>query len=102
MTLLQLTLFPLLPTNAEMLQKFHYHLQTTMQLFLDMDLPTSLPTTWLKVVDHPVPGTLCKKYTKVPHSGKAVWTSKPCTLFRLQSVRRHAQSDIHEEATRQL
>ena len=43
----------------------------------------------------------CKKYTKVPHSGKAVWTSEPCTLFRLQSVRRHAQSHIHEEATRQ-
>ena len=56
----------------------------------DMDLPTSLPTTRLKVVDHPVPGmlcTLCKQYTKVPHSGKAVWTSEPCTLFCLQSVR---------------
>ena len=25
----------------------------------DMDVPTSLPTTRLKVVDHPVPGMLC-------------------------------------------
>ena len=32
----------------------------------DMDLPTSLPTTWLKVVDHPVPGMLCTLCKSTP------------------------------------
>ena len=45
----------------------------------DMDLPTSLPTIWLKVVDHPVPGmlcTLCKKYKKVPCIFKMIFLAK--------------------------
>ena len=45
----------------------------------DMDLPTSLPTTWLKVVDHSVPGmlcTLCKKYKKVPRIFKMIFLAK--------------------------
>ena len=41
----------------------------------DMDLPT----TWLKVVDHPVRGmlcTLCKKYKKVPRIFKMIFQVK--------------------------
>ena len=66
--------------------------------------PAALPSTWLQHVTEPVEEMkclLCIQYNKVPRSGKPVWTHEPCTLFRLQSVRRHASSVMHNEAARQ-
>ena len=62
-----------------------------------------LPTTWLKPVGESseVSGMLCtscRRYDKVPRSGKATWNKEPCTLMRLQSVRCHAKSSMHEDA----
>ncbi len=65
-----------------------------------------LPVTWLKLVEVPQEGMmclLCEKYSqnKPPPSGKRIWSVEPCTLFRLQSVHRHASSLVHKDAIRQ-
>ena len=66
----------------------------------------AIPNTWLHLVEEPEPGMmclLCNKYNKnkAPPSGKPIWLDEPCTLFRLQSVHRHAASNIHKDSIQQ-
>ncbi len=67
------------------------------------DVLAALPATWHKLVEEPPnPGMiclLCEKFSRQrPPPGKPVWSVEPYTLFRLQSVHRHANSNMHRDS----
>ena len=43
---------------------------------------------------------LCQSWNKKPHSGKAVWSTVPCTCMRSGSVVRHENSQQHIDAVK--
>ena len=66
-------------------------------------LSAALLTTWLKLVEEGMMCLLCEKYNKnkLAPSGKQIWSVEPRTLFRLQSVHWHANSNMHNDVVRQ-
>ena len=63
-------------------------------------LSAALPTTWLKLVEEGMMCLLCEKYNKNKSapSGNEIWSVELCKLFKLQSVHRHANSNMHKDA----
>ena len=60
---------------------------------------SQLPKTWLEHREGlGMFCTLCTKYGKVPRSGVPVWTKEPCVLLRHESITRHMNSNMHEDA----